>query len=245
MNKCLLIIIALILLVSGTARAQQSLSGYIRHLDKDEMVPYVDISNTSNGLHTQADSRGAFSIPAAPGDRIQISRLGIRPVVITVTRSMFAEKQRIYVEYTTGMLDEVDVNGLTIYQQDSLRRDSLYRPTLARKKEKLKVYLSPIGIGIERPFSSWMQYVAPKTKRKLKFKKNFAKWEAEQFIATVYTKELVGAVTGLIGDECSYFMNAYPMTLEMARRSKSLELKAWIRANYTDWVAKGKRVLIK
>ncbi|MNX84077.1 hypothetical protein D3C86_1158600 [compost metagenome] len=80
-----------------------------------------------------------------------------------------------------------------------------------------------------------MQYLVPKTRQKWKFQKNFAQWEAQKFTETVYTPELVASITGLKGDSCAYFMNAYPIPVQMARTAKETELKSWIKANYLDY----------
>ncbi|WP_129019493.1 peptidase associated/transthyretin-like domain-containing protein [Edaphocola flava] len=233
MNRLFILIILLFLALQS--EAQKTLSGVVMDLERSEPVPYVTLTNLRTDIATQAGAKGAFSLEAKAGDRIKINRLGIESTVFTVTEEMFSSYQRIIVQYSIGTLAEVDVTALTPYQRDSLYRDSLYRPTLAREKDKAEVVITPVGILITNPFSSWVQYLVPKTRQKWKFQKNFAKWEEQKFVETVYTPELVSSITGLKGDSCAYFMNAYPIPVQMARTAKETELKSWIKANYLDY----------
>jgi hypothetical protein len=233
MNRLFILIILLFLALQS--KAQKTLSGVVMDLERSEPVPYVTLTNLRTDIATQAGAKGAFSLEAKAGDRIKINRLGVESTVFTVTEEMFNSYQRIIVQYSIGTLAEVDVTALTPYQRDSLYRDSLYRPTLAREKDKAEVVITPVGILITNPFSSWVQYLVPKTRQKWKFQKNFAKWEEQKFVETVYTPELVSSITGLKGDSCAYFMNAYPIPVQMARTAKETELKSWIKANYLDY----------
>lgn len=233
MNRLFILIILLFLALQS--KAQKTLSGVVMDLERSEPVPYVTLTNLRTDIATQAGAKGAFSLEAKAGDRIKINRLGVESTVFTVTEEMFNSYQRIIVQYSIGTLAEVDVTALTHYQRDSLYRDSLYRPTLAREKDKAEVVITPVGILITNPFSSWVQYLVPKTRQKWKFQKNFAKWEEQKFVETVYTPELVSSITGLKDDSCAYFMNAYPIPVQMARTAKETELKSWIKANYLDY----------
>ncbi|WP_222167111.1 peptidase associated/transthyretin-like domain-containing protein [Edaphocola aurantiacus] len=235
MNRLFLLIILLFLALQ--AGAQKTLSGVVMDLERSEPVPYVTLTNLRTDMATQAGAKGAFNLEAKAGDRIKINRLGVESTVFTVTEEMFSSYQRIIVQYSIGTLAEVDVTALTPYQRDSLYRDSLYRPTLARKKDKAEVVITPVGILITNPLSSWVQYLVPKTRQKWKFQKNFAKWEEQKFVETVYTPELVASITGLKGDSCAYFMNTYPIPVQMARTAKETELKSWIKANYLDYTS--------
>lgn len=231
-------LLCLLLICSLSGWPQATFKGYVRNLTKDEAVPYVLVKNERSGVVVTGNEKGYFSIEAAPKDKLSFSRLGIEKKGMVVTAEMLQSTQRVYITFATDELEEVDVNGLTAYQRDSIARFELYKPTLTRKKDKLKIYASPIGIGFKNPFSSWLQYIVPKTKRKLKFKKDFAAWETEKFVASVYTPELVQELTGLKGEELAVFMNAYPMPATFARESGTLARKSWIKANYLDWQQK-------
>lgn len=243
MNRIILLIILLLLTLH--AGAQKTLSGVVMDLEKSEPVSYATLTNLRTDMTTQAGAKGAFSLEVKAGDKVKIHRLGVVPTVFTVTEEMFSSYQRIFVQYTVGTLAEVNVTTLTPYQRDSLYRDSLYRPTLAREKDKAEFVITPVGVLVTNPISSWVQYLVPKPRQKWKFQKNFAKWEEQKFIETVYTPELVADITGLQGDSCAHFMNIYPIPLQMARTAKETELKSWIKANYSDWISKGSPVLIK
>ncbi|RQO31244.1 hypothetical protein DBR32_04545 [Taibaiella sp. KBW10] len=241
--KNLLFLLLLCTVLPGWAQTQ--LKGYVKNIEKDEAVPLVFIKNERTGQTLTGAQNGYFQIEAAPKDKIVFSRLGIKKKTIIVSEAMLQGTQGIYVDFASDELEEVDVSGLSTYQKDSMKRYELYKPTLTRKKDKLKVFVSPLGIGFKNIFSSWMQYVAPKTKRKLKFKKTFARWEAEKYVESVYTTALVNDITGLSGEELAVFMNTYPMPATFAHESSDLERKSWIKANFEDWKGKGKPLLIK
>lgn len=243
MNRIFLLII--FLLPGLHVTAQKILNGVVMDLEKSEPVSYATLTNLRTEMATQAGAKGDFKLEAKAGDRVKVQRLGVESTVFTVTEEMFSSYQRVFVQYTMGTLAEVNVTTLTPYQRDSLYRDSLYRPVLAREKDKAEFVITPVGVLVTNPISSWVQYLVPKPRQKWKFQKNFAKWEEQKFIETVYTAEIVTDVTGLRGDSCAHFMNIYPIPLQMARTTKETELKSWIKANYNDWVSKGSPVLIK
>lgn len=226
----------LLLLSVTAARAQKGhFRGFIKASDDFEAVNLVQVKNLQTGQVVWSDETGYFELPVLPGTKLEFSRVGISTKVLEVSPQMLQAIQQILLKYEISDLDAITVKEKTQYQLDSAERYDTYHLTLERQKDKAKVIITPFGIGIANPVSSWMQYLAPKTKGKLKFQKRFKAWEEQQFITTKYTPAMVERLTGLRNDSLAYFMNSYTMTYEMARSMSEPEIAYWIRANYAGW----------
>jgi hypothetical protein len=121
---------------------------------------------------------------------------------------------------------QVRPGHLTKYQLDSLERAVTYKVVLQRRPPS--AFVSPVSALAEK-FSK-------KAKRAYQFQKDFAAGEIEKFVDTRYTPDLVAELTTLTGDSIGHFMYAYPMPYDFARTATDLELKAWIRDNYKQWM---------
>lgn len=227
---------ALLLLLVGNAYAQQStFRAFIKASDDFEPVSLVQVKNLQTGQIVWSDETGYFEINVLPGIRLEFSRVGITTKALEVSPQLLKAIQQVILKYEVADLEAVTVQEKTKYQLDSAERYDTYRLTLERKKDKTRVIVTPIGIAVERPVSSWMQYLVPKTRTKLKFKESFKRWEEEKFIAAKYTPAVVESITGLRNDSLAYFMNSHVMTYEMARLMTAREIAYWIKANYAGW----------
>lgn len=226
----------LLLFSMNAAWAQQShFRGFIKSADDFEAVNLVQVKNLQTGQIVWSDETGYFELLVLPGTKLEFSRVGITTKNLEISPQMLRAIQQILLKYDVADLEAVTVKEKTQYQLDSAERYDTYRLTLERKKDKAKVIITPIGIAVANPVSSWMQYLAPKTKTKLKFQKHFKEWEEQQFITTKYTPATVERLTGLHNDSLVYFMNSHAMTYDMARLMNEQEIAYWIKANYTDW----------
>lgn len=227
----------ILLLVSmSPAWAQKShFRGFIKSADDFEPVNLVQVKNLQTGQTVWSDETGYFELLVLPGTKLEFSRVGITTKKLEVSPQMLKAIQQILLKYEVSDLEAITVKEKTQYQLDSAERYDTYRLTLERKKDKAKVIITPVGIAVANPVSSWMQYLAPKTKAKLKFQKRFKTWEEQQFIATKYTPAIVERLTGLRNDSLVYFMNSHAMTYDMARSMNEQEVAYWIKANYADW----------
>jgi len=238
----LLILLGTLFLVSSTAIGQeQTLKAFVRASNDFEILNAVVVKDIQSGRVTTTDATGYFELRTAPDHQLEFSRVGINTTLITVKAPMFRALQQILLKYDISSLDGVSVSGLSDYQKDSIARYQLYQQDLERKRERLGIDNSAnpdkqgFGVTINSPISSWMQYIAPKSKNRIRFQKNFAEWEQQKYIETVYAKERVAQLTGLKNDTLAWFMNAYPMPYETARTAGAKEIDTWILANFEDW----------
>lgn len=235
------LLIGVLLLVSVASSAQeQTLKAYVRASNDFEVLNAVVVKDVQSGRTATTDATGYFELRTAADHQLEFSRVGINTTLITVKAPMFRAIQQILLKYDVGSLEGVSVSGMTDYQKDSIARYQLYQQDLERKRVRMGIdSIAPgkegFGVTINSPISSWMQYIAPKSKNRIRFQKNFAEWEQQKYIATVYTKERVAQLTGLRNDTLAWFINAYPMPFETARTAGAKEIDAWILANFEDW----------
>ncbi|RYD99818.1 MAG: hypothetical protein EOP54_02515 [Sphingobacteriales bacterium] len=235
------LLLGVLLLMSIAAVAQeQTLKAFVRASDDFEILNAVMVKDRQSGSVTTTDATGYFELKTAPDHQLEFSRVGINTVLITVKAPMFRAIQQILLQYDVASLDGVSVSGRSDYQKDSLARYQLYQQDLDRKRVRMGVdSISPgkqgFGVTINSPISFWMQYIAPKSKNRIRFQKNFAEWEQQKYIQTIYSKERVAQLTGLSRDSLAWFINAYPMPYETARTAGKKEIDSWILANFEDW----------
>lgn len=236
----ILLLIVLLLLSLTVSAQEQILKAYVRASNDFEILNAVVVKDMQSGRTATTDANGYFELRTAADHQLEFSRVGVNTTLIIVKAPMFRAIQQILLKYDVGSLDGVSVSGRTDYQKDSIARYQRYRQDLDRKRVKMGIdSISPgkdgFGVTINSPVSSWMQYIAPKSKNRIRFQKNFAEWEQQKYIETVYSKEKVAELTGLRGDTLGWFINAYPMPYETARTARPVEIDSWILANFEDW----------
>ncbi|MBE7171621.1 MAG: TonB-dependent receptor [Williamsia sp.] len=97
----------IVLLPAVTALSQQKVfRGVVT--GKTTQAPLAGVTVSSKNKTTLTDSSGAFTIEAAAGDQLQISYVGMKPVVLAAGSSSFLSVQ---LEDSGARLDEVVVTG--------------------------------------------------------------------------------------------------------------------------------------
>lgn len=214
-----------------------AIKGVVVDANNKEPLHSIIIENVETGIKTITDENGIFEIAATINQSISFNALGYEASFLKIGNDNFVE---VKMKKSIISLDSVEVSTLTRYQRDSVERYNTYRLELERKKDKANFYIAPGGIVITNPISSWMQYVAPRTKKRLRFQKKFSQWETEQYTATRYNTELVQELTALSSDSAILFMSQFPMDDEYARAATDNEIKMWIVYNYKAWLKEEK-----
>ena len=173
-----------------------------------------------------SDKEGHYSLAAKPGELISFSYIGYSTVQKVMPFGLETIEMNIELESISYSLAEfIYRGGLTKYQVDSIQRKQTYARTLVAPHATV---MSPVSLLAEQ-FSS-------KSKQTFRFQRNFVTWEKEQFIDSRYTPELVSRLTGFKGDTLGHFMNTHVMPYDYARAATDLELKAWIREHYREYL---------
>ncbi len=173
---------------------------------------------------------GYYTIAARPGNQLTFSYVGYNTVIKATPGAILVGTLDLVMSQAEYQLPEYRLrqSNKTQYQLDSAERKSIYHSELERKHAS----------GVSSPFSAIAEKFNKKAKRTFRFQNEYNDREAQRFIDTRYTPELVGTVTRLTGDSIGHFMYAYPMPYDFARSASLLELKMWIRSNYKLWMKK-------
>lgn len=216
----------LLLLLCIAAHAQ-TLQGIVTDEGTHKPLYPVTVVNTSTQEVVFTNERGLYSIRARQGQVIAFSYIGYKSAQLATPSSVLIANVNVSLERSDYLLQEFKFRPghLTKYQLDSAERRAIYKVPLQRRPPS--------------PFASPVSAVAEKFSKRAKmmyrFQKNFIAGEAEKFIDTRYTPDLVTTLTGITGDTIGNFMYAYPLPYDFARAATELELKMWIRSNYKEW----------
>lgn len=189
----------------------------------------VHIQNITTKEVAKTNYRGTFSIEAGNDNYLKISYAGYKPRIIRIGEVGEIDFLRIKLSIGRTQLKAVKiVKPLTAYQKDSVERASLYKDVFDYKQEK----------SFNSPISSLYQKFSRKHKNTRRFKAQVLQMEKQKYIDTKYTREMVGDITKISGDELAYFMNTNPMELDFARTASELEIRMWVRYKWDAYQRK-------
>lgn len=229
-------VILIFFMSAASLASAQSWNGRIESEDTGMPLSGVDITNLQTLVHTVSNKDGNFYMPVATGQTVTFSLPGYEKVFLKVENKMDPVIKMKVQEYT---LDSVVISpGLTAYQVDSVARYNTYKNDLEWKKIHAKMAITPIGVAVQNPVSSWMQYIAPRTRKRMQFQRKFSQWEKEQFNNSRYNIVVVQDLTQLSADSAGLFISQFPIDNEYARAATDTEIKMWIMNNYKMWVKK-------
>ena len=231
MNKYTSTIILLFIQYGAIA---QVLEGMILDKDRKNAVSGVTIVNKHSGLVAFADTGGYYSLSATAGDTLIFSHTAYQSVIEIMTFTIGNKYKTILMQQEEYQLKEATVSGMTKYQQDSASRHILY------DRELNKVLVPKpkfVGLGCAGCFGWLADKITGNSKKPKRFRKQFAADDESRFIDSRYTPELITLLTGIKDiDSIAAFINKYPMEYEFARAASDLEIKAWIRNNYKQYL---------
>jgi hypothetical protein len=221
----------IVLLVAFHSRAQ-TVSGTVMSGETKLPLSKVTIFNLNSVQSTTTNKQGVFFITAKPGDSLSFSIPGYHMTILAATPDGETDAELWPISFK---LPAYTVTNLSAYQRDSLEMATLYSHELNKKAIKVG-FSSANGGGFTGLIGRPVQKLSKSYKQNKRFKENFKKDQEQKFIDTRYTPALVGSLTGLAGDTLIMFMNTHPMEHEFARHATELELKAWVRAVYKEYL---------
>jgi len=210
----------------------QTLKGIVVDGSTSRPLTPVGILDLAGGQSTITDSGGNFTLAVTAGDRIAFSCNGYHTIdkIASFPADLYIELFPLSVQ-----LPEYTLHDYTPYQRDSAEMAELYGKELNTKPVKVG-FSNADGGGFTGLIGAPVQKMSRSYKRNKRFKENFKKDQEQKYIDSRYKPELVTALTGLTGDTLIHFMNSYPMEYAFARAATDLELKAWIRDNYREYI---------
>jgi hypothetical protein len=219
--------------------AQSLIVGNIQNEEDGTPLINVVVQNiTTSNQNEISDSKGQYRIIARSGDSIRFNLLGFTPRILVFNGENKYWFENIKLQSQHLILDTVVIRmGLTKYQLDSVERRSTYARAVDYRPAKVHYSLKNPTV-LQAPISGLVEKRTKKYKRLKSFQKMFQEGEAQTFIDSRYSPDLVAALTSLSGDSLYLFIRAYPMDYSFARAATELEIKMWIKFNYREWVQK-------
>ena len=226
-------LIIILLLICSAVQAQQ-VDGVIFDKETSEPIADVTIVNKRTQFVTTSSEVGKFTVNATMGDTIIFSHTAYKPTALVIGFAFGRQYKTIIMEEAMHRLKETVING-SKYQQDSARMRDEFNHDATRPIGKIKMYMSN-GFVAEGVISKLVGNLTGYNKKQKKFQNQFLTNEQQGFIDTRYNIGVVSYVTPLKADTAALFINTYPMPYDFARAASDLEIKAWIRDKYKDWL---------
>ena len=210
----------------------QILKGVITDGETFLALPGVIVLDLATGQSATSGPRGYFELNTRTGNKLSCSLNGYHNI-----ERMASLSDTIHIELLpiTVNLPEYTLHELTQFQKDSIEMEALYHKELTTKPIKTG-FSSANGGGFTGLIGGPVQRMSKSYKQNKKFKETFRKDIEQKFIDTKYKPELVTSLTGLKGDSLVVFMNTHPMDYSFARAATDLEIKAWIRDSYKEYI---------
>lgn len=232
-------LLLLVLLFTFTCRCTslaQMVTGVLKDTEHNQPIINASVVNKATGAVSLTDADGRFSIVASLGQVLVFSHMSYESGTLIVASGNTTNMQ-VKLVPNEVMLQRVIISSRTKYQKDSAERHEMYGHELTRTlvaKPKMTV---GTGIGISGGFGWLADKITGNSKSAKRFRKGFASDDEIKFIDSRYNTDVVALVIDMKDrDSIATFINHYPMEYDFARAATELEIKAWVRANYKDYM---------
>ena len=206
--------------------AQQQLYGRVIKKGSREVLQGVNVKNARQDKYNESDIGGNYKIPAETGDTIIFSSAGYRPDTIIVAPYMFTEDFLVPLTPNVVTLVRVEVDEMTNYEQDSIKRRESYAFIFDRKPTKLMNKKSP-GDAPGLSFSPISRFSSGE-KQKRRFEKHLEEQEKDYYIDAKFSPGRVAQLTRLKDDSLHTFMVRYRPSYEFCRTASSRDILLYI-----------------
>lgn len=222
-----------LLLFSFIGSQGQSVIGFIADGETNLRLSGVVVTDLVSGMSVSSGAAGFFDLPVARGSRLSFSLAGYHTLERLAANT---DTMHIVLLPISVQLPEYTLHELTPFQRDSIEMATLYEKELNKKKITPKITADG-GLVVSGLIGAPVQRMSRSYKQNKKFKAAFKKDMEQKFIDTRYKPELVTSLTGLTGDSLISFMNSHPMDYSFARAATDLEIKAWIRETFHEFLS--------
>jgi hypothetical protein len=221
----------LLFAISDPASAQNLLSGKIFKLRSHEIIPEVNIRNQSNGKQATSDQGGNFKIPAREGEAIIFSSAGYIPDTLKIKNADLQAPIRVDLRPKVVVLEDVEIDQMGKYVQDSIQRRRDYA-VLLEKKHPVK-FMNEKRPGDDPGFSfSPIGYFSKSEKRKRELKKRIKEEDEAEYIDVKFSQSMVAQLTRLNGDTLRLFMMKYRPSYSFCRAATNKDMFLYINDKF-------------
>jgi hypothetical protein len=223
-NCCILL---LLLSFSGAGFAQQELYGRIIKKGSREVLSGVNVSNINQNKYNISDMGGNYKIPARAGDTIVFSSAGYRSDTAFVAADMLSDDYLVPLVPNVVALPNVEVDEMSKYEADSLKRREDYDFLFAKKHPVKLMNGKREGDAPGLNFSP-IGYFSSGEKQERNFKKRVLQQEEDYYIDYKFSVTRVAQLTRLTGDSLHTFMLRYRPTYKFCRAATSKDILLYI-----------------
>ena len=229
--------LAILLLSSISADAQQILYGRVIRRRTTEVLPSVTVFNSTRQKTNISDAGGNYRIEAHAGDTLIFSSAGYLPDTNYLSPWMFEEKDGyiVYLEPKVVTLTTVRIDEASNYRQDSLLRRDDYAWIYMQHKDAIVSdtnFTQGFGLSFDLNFFSEQQ------KEKRRLRKRLTQEEKDYYIDFRCPPAWVERVTGLHDDSLRVFLNNYRPSYDFCRKASNEDIFLYIN----DQVKKFRRL---
>ncbi len=226
----------LLLLLLTQPVAAQVMEGMVIDRESNNFIPGVAILNKHSGAVVFSNTNGGYYIAAEEGDTLIFRHTAYQPVYEVMTFTMGRKFKSVVMQPIIFKLKEATIKGRTKYQQDSLELHQQFEHEL---NKTLVPKPKSLGLGCVGCIGWLADKITGNSKKPKAFRKSFASEDESKFIDSRYTIELVTTLTGIRdSDSIAVFKYTYPMEYDFARNATDLEIKAFIRNSYKQYMRK-------
>jgi CarboxypepD_reg-like domain len=216
---------------SNYAFAQSPLSGKILKKNSHEIIPGVNIRNLSNGAYATSDQGGNFKIVAIDGNTIIFSSAGYISDTLNLKNADPAMRINIYLRPNIQVLADVEVDQMSTYIQDSIKRREDYA-YLLNKKHPVK-FMNEKRPGDDPGFSfSPIGYFSKSERQKRELKKRIKEEDEAEYIDVKFPESRVAQLTKLTGDTLRIFMFTYRPSYSFCRKASNKDMFLYINDKF-------------
>jgi hypothetical protein len=216
---------------SNSAFAQSSLSGKIFKIYSHEIIPGVNIRNLSNSAYASSDQGGNFKIAAIDDDIIIFSSAGYISDTLKLKNTNLAARINIYLRPNIQVLADVEVDQMSTYIQDSIKRREDYA-YLLNKKHPVK-FMNEKRPGDDPGFSfSPIGYFSKSERQKRELKKRIKEEDEAEYIDVKFPESRVALLTKLTGDTLRIFMFTYRPSYSFCRKASNKDMFLYINDKF-------------
>ena len=212
---------------SSAGFAQQVLTGKIVRRESTEPLIGVTVINLSRSKTNISDMGRNYKIPASPGDTILFTSASYQRDTVIVSDYMLTESWLVDLSPRIDVLPKANVEEISNYQIDSLKRHEEYK-TLLDKKHPIKLFDEKTQDDAPGLFISPIDFFSKTEKNKRRLRRRLKQEEEDYYIDYKFPPVRVALLTRLTGDSLQLFLRLYRPSYAFCRKANSEDMLLYI-----------------
>jgi len=208
-----------------------------------DILPGVNIRNSSRGKYNTSDMGGNYRVQASAGDSIIFSSAGYHADTLIASNGIINRGYDVYLAPNVVMLTAVEIDPLDKYLADSTRRREEYAFILD-KKHPVKLMNEKRDADAPGFSFSPVGFFSKKEKQKRRLKQRLRDEEErdrQAYVDARFPRARIGRLTKLEGDSLSRFMTLYRPSFDFCRNTSNQDMLLYINDKLIFFRKAGKR----